>query len=148
MDLLKIIADAWKWKGLEPVEIIDQNAFGNVIVRTATGSFWRVCPEELDAKPIADSELDLEELRNSPEFILDWEVERLVQKAKDLLGDPGAGRCYCLKIPAVFGGEYGGANIGTISMPELLACSGDLAKQIDGLPNGRKIQLKIGKPPS
>jgi hypothetical protein len=145
MDLLRALADAWKWKGIEPVEIIDQNAFGNVIVRTVAGSFWRICPEIPDAELIAHSEARLKEVRNDPEFVLDWEMAPLVQKAGDLFGDPGCGRCYCLKIPAVLGGEYGDANLGTISIFELLSLSGNLAAQMDGLPDGSKVRLKVVK---
>jgi hypothetical protein len=143
MDILEAIAGGWKWKGIEPVQIIDQNAFGNVIVRTRTGAFWRICPEELDAKPIADSEARLEAVRNAPEFILDWKMDLLVQKARRVLGEPGQGRCYCLKIPAVLGGEYDDANIGTITVSELLSFSGDLAKQIDDVPDGSKVRLIV-----
>ena len=141
MDLLKAIADAWKWKGIEPVEIVDQNAFGNVIVRTAAGSFWRIRSEVPDAELIAHSESQLTEVRNDPEFVLDWELKLLVQKAKSLFGDPGAGRCYCLKMPAILGGEYRAENLGTISLLEVLSFSGDLAKQVDGLPDGSQVRL-------
>ena len=148
MDLLTAVADGWSWKGIEPVELIDQNAFGNVIVRTAAGSFWRICPEIPEAKVIAYSDLELERVRNNPEFILDWKTEPLVQRAADALGDLGPGRCYCLKIAAVLGGEYGGTNIGTIDTAELLSFSGDLARQLDGVPDGGQVRLVIGKPPS
>jgi len=143
MDILQTIADAWNWKGIEPVEIVDQNAFGNVIVRTIAGSFWRIRSEVPCAEPIAYSESQLIEIRNDPEFVLDWEMKLLVQKAKDMLGDPGVGRCYCLKMPAILGGEYRSANLGTISLLEILSFSGYLAKQVDGLPEGSQMRLKI-----
>ena len=143
MDVLQTIAEAWKWKGIEPIEIVDQNAFGNVIVRTAVGSFWRIRSEVPDAELIAHSKLELMELRNDPEFVLDWEMNRLVQVAKGLHGDAGEGRCYCLKMPAILGGKYEATNLGTISLLEVLSFSGDLAKQVDGLPDGSQVQIKI-----
>jgi Domain of unknown function (DUF1851) len=143
VELLKAIADAWGWKGIDPAEIVDQNAFGNMIIRTTAGSYWRICPEELDARCIADSRDSFEKMRANPEFALDWEMERLVQQANNALGRPGPGRCYCLKISAVLGGGYDSANIGTIDLIELLASSGDLARQIDGMPDGSKIQLTV-----
>jgi hypothetical protein len=48
-----------------------------------------------------------------------------------------------LKIPATLGGAYALDNIGTIDRGELIAFSGDLAKQIDGLPDGTQIRLRI-----
>ena len=42
----------------------------------------------------------------------------LVGEATARLGPLDQGRKYCLKIPAILGGEYGGDNLGTISLTE------------------------------
>jgi hypothetical protein len=145
MDLLKTIGEAWGWKGIEPIALVETNLFGNVIVRTASGHFWRICPEDLKATQLAASEALFDDVRFAPEFVEDWNMTRLVQKAQDSVGELSEGRCYCLKIPSVLGGEYGGSNLATIKLSELLSFSGDLAKQIDGLPEGSKIRLKVVK---
>jgi hypothetical protein len=43
----------------------------------------------------------------------------------------------------VLGGEYGGDNLGTISLTELIGASGHLAQQIAGLPDGAQIHLSM-----
>jgi hypothetical protein len=70
-------------------------------------------------------------------------MERLVDLATAKLGPPDKGRCFCLKIPAVLGGAYGPENFETISLSELISCSGDLASQIKDVPDGAKVSLVI-----
>ena len=34
------INDAWGWTGLNAVEVLGENAFGNLIVRDEDGMYW------------------------------------------------------------------------------------------------------------
>jgi hypothetical protein len=143
MELLQVVAGAWRFAGLVPHSIIQVNAFGNVLVDDIDGRIWRICPEELSCRVVAASRVDLLSLQKSEDFRVDWEMERLVGTATSLFGSPSAGRCFCLKIPAVLGGQYGRDNLGTISIAELIAASGDMAHQIRDLPDGAKVKLKV-----
>lgn len=137
------IEQAWSWIGLSPDAVLQTNAFGNAVVRARDDKIWRICPEELSCKVIADSEAGFRELSLSPEFQEDWCMARLVQLAEDRLGPLEEGRCYCLKIPAVLGGAYDLSNFGTISVLECLAVSGHLAEQIKDIPDGAQIKLVV-----
>jgi hypothetical protein len=137
------IMSAWGWKGMQPAELIMQNAFGNIIFKDSAGLYWRICPEALACDVIAGSEAEFEQLCSDDEFALDWRMEPLVALAETNLGPVPAERCYCLKIPAVLGGTYAAENFATISRQELVASSGHLAKQIEHLPDGSKIRLRV-----
>jgi hypothetical protein len=139
--MLTTIRQAWGWTGLEPVAVTAINAFGNVIVRAADGTFWRICPEDLSCVVVARDAAEYETLWASDGFQLDWQVTRLVGVAKAALGSVDQGRCYCLKIPAVFGGPYDGANFGTIGHCELIAFSGDVAQQVKDVPDGEAVRF-------
>ena len=143
MSLLQTIEAAWRWRGIAPVEVVAQNQFGNVIVRTAANRFWRIMPEELSAEPVAESAADFHKLWSDPDFLEDWNMTRLVELAQNKLGAVPAGRCYCLKIPGVLGGEYAAANMGTITIEELLAASGDMARQVADVPDGGQVSLTV-----
>ena len=147
MALLESIKAAWSWRGIEPVEVIEINSFGNVIVTTVGGRIWRICPEELKADLIADSYSTFEMLRSHPDFVEDWKMTALAAKAEAILGRPGEGRCYCLKYPAVLGGQYGGDNLATIGIEELVSVAGDMARQIADRPDGAHVRLETGKHP-
>jgi len=141
MELLATIQTAWGFTGLVPRSILEVNAFGNLLVEDETGSIWRVCPEDLSCEPIAASKQALDALRKTNEFQIDWSMERLVSLATAKLGSPDQGRCFCLKIPAVLGGGCGTEKYGTISLVELISCSGELASQIKEVPDGAKVRL-------
>ena len=144
MDLLGAISQGWSWKGLDPLEVLDVNAFGNVIVQSRDGAIWRIVPEDAEAIPIADGVSALAILRADSEFRLDWEMDLLVRRAADVVGALEAGRCYTLKTPSVLGGRYDDdANLGSVPLVELMSFSGDLARQLDALPDGAEFRIKV-----
>ena len=69
-------------------------------------------------------------------------MEKLVVLAKEKLGTPSEGRCYCLKLSPVLVGAYDAANLSEISLNELIAFSGELAEQIEDVPEGGQIKIK------
>jgi hypothetical protein len=53
------------------------------------------------------------------------------------------GRKYCLKIPGFLGGEYGGDNLATAPLIELVRLSGDIARQARDLPPGTSFKFRF-----
>jgi hypothetical protein len=143
MDLISSIKRGWSWTGLDPALVVGENDFGNLIVEDAQGRYWRVCPEDLKCIVIANSRTELDALSQRQDFLHDWYMAALVEKAKGQLGPLRPGYKYCLKIPGPLGGEYGGTNLGTISLRELIEASGDMARQIDDVPEGAEVRLTV-----
>lgn len=143
MELISIVEDAWSWTGLRPDQIVGDNDFGNLIIKDQQGAYWRLCPEELSCEVVARSRAELDRLLHDQEFLADWYMRGLVDQARDRLGLLRPGYKYCLKIPPVLGGAYGGDNLATIALDELVDASGDIARQIKDLPDGAKVRLKI-----
>lgn len=141
--MISVIRDAWSWIGLDAVEIVATSAFGNYVARDAEGAYWRICPEELSCAKIANDEPAYTSLLGDDEFLVDWELENLVELAVKKFGTPPSDRCFCLKMPGVFGGRYVLDNVGTISRTELVAFAGDMAHQIVDVPDGARLELKI-----
>ncbi len=143
MTLLEVVRGAWGFTGLKPLAIAASNAFGNVVVEDEDGAFWRICPEELDCRRMAWSRSEFDAVWESIDFQRDWRMDPLVAAATAALGMPAEELCFCLKVPAVLGGAYSVENVGTISRTELLAASGDIARQIADLPDGARLRLKM-----
>lgn len=141
--MLDTIHKNWGWLGIKPVRLVASNDFGNIIFQSSDGTFWRICPEELVCNQIAANLDEYEALRNDSEFIFDWEMENLVQTAREVVGLIDEHTCYCLVIPGVLGGEYEPDNLSTISRLELIAFAGDVAEQIKDLPDGAQVQFKF-----
>ncbi len=143
MELIEHIERAWGWTGIKPEKVVGDNDFGNLMVRDQQGQYWRICPEDLYCKLIAEDRAALDALVNDEEFQEDWAMVALVEEAQAKVGPLDPGRKYCLKIPGLFGGEYGGNNLASIPLAELIAVSGDIAFQIKDLPDGTPIRFQI-----
>jgi hypothetical protein len=142
-ELVRRIKRAWGWIGIEPSEVVGENDFGNLMVRDVAGRYWRLCPEDLSCKVVAGNRAELDALSRSQAFLHDWYAYALVERARETVGPLSPGGKYCLKVPGPLGGEYGGSNLASISLAELIDVSGNIAHQIEALPDGSKIHLKI-----
>lgn len=143
-DILKSIRADWSWTMPAPVRICRVSKFGNVVVLVEGGAVWRICPEELSATVIAAELAELEPLLEDPEFIADWDLGALVAEAEEMFGVQPSGRCFCLRMPSVLGGKYTVDNVGTNSVAELVSFAGDVARQIDDVPDGGQVKFKWG----
>ncbi len=143
MDLITEIRDAWGWVGIDPIEVVGENDFGNLIIRDRAEEYWRLCPEDVYCKVIAKDRAELDKLSQDQEFLADWYMSALVEAATASIGSLTEGRKYCLVIPGVLGGAYDASNIKSVPLAELIRFSGDLGKQIHDLPDGEQIQLKV-----
>jgi hypothetical protein len=108
MNLVDEIRQSWGWAGLDPVEVVGENAFGNLIVKDAKGQYWRLCPEDCYCRVVASNRQELDALSTNQEFLHDWYMRALVELAQEKCGQLPDGKKYCLKIPGFLGVEYGG----------------------------------------
>ncbi len=137
-DWIHEIIEGWSWAGAQPTQLVDINAFGNIIFADRNRKYWRITPEELQLIEIADGDKSFTNLKALPDFQTNWQMSKLVTSAKAALGTPKNDECYCLKLPAVLGGDYSIQNIGKITIAELIRTSGYLAEKISDLPDGAK----------
>jgi hypothetical protein len=128
------INEAWGWVGLRAVEVLGENAFGNLIIRDDEGRYWHLSPQDLSCEPVAEDRAALDALSYNQEFLNDWYMPEQVRLAELILGPLSAGRKYCLKIPSVLGGHYGRDNLATVPLAELIRFAGEGAQQFDGFP--------------
>lgn len=143
MSLVEEVRQSWGWVGIDPVEVVGENDFGNLIIKDEDGRYWRLCPEDCYCKVIAANRTELDALSTNQDFLEDWYMAALVSLANDLCGPLSEGRKYCLKIPGVLGGAYGGDNLATAPQLELVRFSGHIARQIEELPDGAQIKLRV-----
>lgn len=143
MELIAIVKEAWGWTGLEPDQVVGDNDFGNLMIKDQSGRYWRLCPEDLYCKVIADNGAQLDMLSQNQEFLRDWHMSSLVEQARDKLGPLCPGYRYCFKVPGVLGGAYGGDNLASIPFRDLISASGHIAKEVAGLPDGANVKLTI-----
>jgi len=124
---------------------VAENDFGNVLVRSTDGRYWRITPEDGTCCIVADDRASLEILLRDQEFLADWYMRQLVAVAREHLGELTATQKYCLRIPGYLGGAYGVPNLATAPIHEIIGIAGDIARQTHELPDGAHIQLKVAE---
>ena len=143
VDLISEIRDAWGWVGIDPLEVVGESDFGNLIIKDTDGRYWRMCPEDVYCRIVASNRDELDKLSQDQDFLEDWYMTALVDQARESVGPLTDGRKYCLVIPGVLGGAYDSSNIKSVPLVELIRLSGDIGKQIRELPDGAQIELKV-----
>ncbi len=113
------------------------------MIRDFEGRYWRLCPEDIYCKVVAENRKELDQISADQEFLEDWQMQGLVDQAIEKLGPLQGDRKYCLVTPGPLGGEYGVANIQTAPLAEIVRLSGYLGEQIKDLPDGAKIKLEL-----
>jgi hypothetical protein len=146
--LLESVAKGWSWRIGNPVAIVATNRFGNAIVKTEDGLYHRIMPEDWACRAFAASDAELKVNMLDEAFRLDWEMENIVAKAEASLGPLASGRVYYLVTPSILGGSYFGTNIRTITLIELLSYSGEMARQMEGVPDGSKVKIVVKNMPN
>ena len=134
MSLIDEIRESWSWAGIDPVEIIGENDFGNLLIRDSAGRIWRLCPEDCYCRVVAMDFGQLASLAKNVEFMKDWHMQPLVDEARSRLGPLGQGKKYNLRVPGLLGGEYGGDNLGITTQVELIRASARVAREVSPLP--------------
>ena len=143
MSITDIINDSWGWTGIKAVDVIEENDFGNLIIKDMAGKYWRLCPEDIYCKIVAENRNKLDSLFVDSDFLIDWSMESLVSEAKTKFGPLQPGKKFHFVVPAILGGEYIAENICTVTQVEQIKVSGQIGKQIDKLPDGSEVLLKI-----
>jgi hypothetical protein len=141
--LIDVIREHWGWTGIDPVELIGKNAFGNLLIKDRGGAIWFLRPEELACEIIAESHEDLAQIFEDPSFLMDWEMAELVDVARAKLGSLDPGHVYYLVTPAELGGLYEADNFEAAPLEELIYFSGTLAFHIKDVPEGGEVEMSI-----
>jgi hypothetical protein len=141
--LTEIVNQDWSWAGISAAAVTAVSPMGHLIVRDEAGAFWYLDPEMVTLEQVAIDETGLFAHMNQAETREVWESLALVEAAHDQFGDPGEGRCYALKVPALLGGEYVPENLCTIPIAELISFTGSLGLQTRDLPDGHKVVIKM-----
>lgn len=143
MSLIQEITNAWSWVGIEPINVVGENDFGNLMIEDSQGRYWRLCSEDAYCEIVAHTREELDSLSTNQDFLNDWYMQNLVDKAKEKLGSLDEGYKYHLVISGALGGTYDISNIAKAPLVELIRLSGDIALQIKDLPDGTSVELKV-----
>jgi hypothetical protein len=135
--------DLSPWSSILPsqVRILHTSLFGDPFVVDATGAVHMLDRGGCSTERIAASEQNF--WRAIQSDCEGWQLRSLAdecQRAGKLLAD---GQCYAFTTPPVLGGEYAVENVWVAPWREWFAFTGDLFRQIEGMPDGAMISLNV-----
>ncbi len=151
---LQDAAKAWAWLIPEPWRPLVVSMLGGIFLEKASGGvFWLECAMGT-VEPIADSAEQFNEFIGSTrdeawhQRIDEWFLPGFVEQLHEAGKIPGPGQCYGMTILPIFEeGRFTIDNAFVLSAREWLAATGSMHEQMRGLPDGAKVQLKIGENP-
>lgn len=132
---------AWSWRTGAISKIHGTSRFGNLLVESENGDIWRICPEELAAKKLGPA-TELPGIERDADFVVDWNMEDLVRACEDLLGPQPRDRFIGFKQFPALGGAYHAENLMYVEPGQWIGFSGEVARQVDQLPDGTQVGLK------
>ena len=148
LDVSRLL-EQWRWLCGQPVTLIARNGFGDMFLRTNDRKILWLNVGGGTLTEIAESELSFEHsLAESAKRELWFAEQRLA--AFDVRGlKPNDLQCIGFKTPVVFAESRSVPdNAYVADLYEQVSFLGDLHRQIADVPNGAKIRLRIGQPPS
>jgi hypothetical protein len=148
LDVSRLL-EQWRWLCGQPVTLIARNGFGDMFLRTNDRKILWLNVGGGTLTEIAESELGFEHsLAESAKRELWFAEQRLA--AFEVRGlEPNDLQCIAFKTPVVFAESRSVPdNAHLADLYEQVSFLGDLHRQIADVPNGAKIRLRIGQPPS
>lgn len=141
--LIEAVRYGWGWTGIEPAAVTATSPFGHAIVRDIEGAFWYLDVELRTLERISADESGLFAHMNDPEVREVWEAQIPLARARELIGEPAPGRCYSRAILSLLKGNFDKDDFWHPPIAELIGAMGDVERQIQSLPEGSPIQIKV-----
>lgn len=148
LDVSRLL-EQWRWLCDQSVTLVARNGFGDLFLRTNDGKILWLNVGCGTLTEIAESELGFEHaLEESAERELWFAEGQLVAFAEQGLKLNDL-QCIGFKTPVVFAESRSVPdNAYVADLYEQVSFLGDLHRQIADVPNGGKVRVKIGQPPT
>ena len=138
----------WKWLLREDYGLVAINAFGDLFLKSAQGIFHRLDVSGGKIEQIADSETEFQTLAAEPGKRNEWFLIDEEKKAAQKGFVPNKGQCVGSKIPWVFKESATVRdNLVIADLYDYVSCMGDVFGQMQDVPDGGKVRLRVGPRP-
>jgi hypothetical protein len=148
LDVSRLL-EQWRWLCGQSVTLVARNGFGDMFLRTSERKILWLNVGDGTLTEIAESELGFEHsLAESAKREL-WFGEQQFAIFAERGLEPNDLQCIGFKTPVVFAESRSVPdNAYVADLYEQVSFLGDLHRQIADVPNGGKVRLKVGQPPS
>jgi len=134
----------WKWMAPGKYGLLAVNPFGDLFLKDANGTVHRLDITGGTISTVAGTEMEFREAAKGAGQRDDWFLQRLAEQASQKGCSPKKGQCVGYKIPTVFKESANVPdNAYVADLYEFVSFMGDLHHQINDVPDGGQIRLKI-----
>lgn len=138
------LLEQWRWLCGESVSLVARNGFGDLFLRTVEGKVVWLNVGSGTLTEAAESESSFKEWLSDPA-----KRERQLETLAERGLKPNDSQCIGFKTPVVFAESRSVPdNAYVADVYEQVSFLGNLHRQIADIPNGGKVRLRIGKPPT
>ncbi|MBE7940777.1 MULTISPECIES: T6SS immunity protein Tdi1 domain-containing protein [Ramlibacter] len=142
-ETLAALRKHWAWKLGEDWSPILFSVIGDVFIELPAGSVWWLSTSTGALEQVAsqrDEFIRMLETDRADEWFLPGLVDVLHEHGKV----PGPDQCYSYAVFPVFAeGGYAAENMTPVAAVEYFGLSGDVHRQIQGLPDGSEVQIRF-----
>ena len=137
----------WSWLVPPSFTLWIVNRFCDLFIVTPDGAIHMLDVGAGTLAKVANDRADfarrIDEANNANQWLMLPLVDQLAASGATLL----PGQCYGFKIPPVMGGQYSIENCADISISDYLGATGSIHKQLQNVPDGSQVVLKVINPP-
>ena len=143
------LLEQWRWLCGESVILLARNGFGDLFLRTIEGKVIWLNVGSGTVCEVAESESSFRDSLNDPAKRDIWLAEQSLETHAVRGLRLNEFQCIGFKVPVVFAESANVSSNGYVAdLYEQVSFLGNLHRQIANLPNGAKVRLKVGQPPS
>ncbi len=134
----------WKWLAPEELTLLAVNAFGDLFLEDVHGRVHRLDVTSGTISAIATSCIEFREAAKDAGKKRDWFLEELAEQAEQKGCSPRKRQCVGNKIPWVFKERANmPENMYVADLYEYVSFMGDMHRQINDVPDGGKVKIRV-----
>lgn len=144
-DIARETRKAWSWLVPEPWEPIVCSMVAGVFLEKPNGEVHWLDSGTGLVEQVASTRFQFDGLiASSPDLVDEWFLPPLVERLHAADKRPAAGECYGFTILPIFAeGKYDTVNMLVVSVKEQLVGMADIHRQLNNLPDGATVQIKV-----
>jgi hypothetical protein len=143
------LLEEWRWLCAAPVTLVARSGFGDLFLRTVEGAVLCLNVANGSLAEVAESEssfqVSLQHLAKRELLLAEQQLEAFAERGLK----PNDLQCIGFKMPVLFAESATVPdNAYVADLYEQVSFLGDLHRQIANTPDGARVRLKVGQPPT
>ncbi len=140
---LKDICSCWQWILQDMKGVVLISKMGDMFLIGIDGFIYWLQTDSGDLSKIADTLEHFESMLQNEQNIDNWFLPLIIEKLVGAGKSLQKNQVYSYKVMPIIGGEYSIENIEPVDISVHFAFSGQIAQQIQNLPDGTKVKIKV-----